>query len=65
MRSSSLQSWVWQLSYAILGFAFLVSLFLGVMSWGTPEFWVCVGVAAGSIVLLGVLGWALRWRSGG
>ncbi len=55
MSRPSTRTWLWQLSYALLGFAFLVSLFIAIMGWSTPTFWLCLSIAAASIVLLAVL----------
>jgi hypothetical protein len=48
-------TWLWQLSYAVLGFIFLISTFIAIMAWGTTSFWTCIVVAAASIALLFLL----------
>ena len=55
MKPITGRTWLWQLSFAILGFAFFASIFIAIMAWGTPSFWTCIAVAAGSIVLLATL----------
>lgn len=56
------RTWLWQLSYAILGLCFLVGLFISIPAWGTRgQVW-CLVFAGGSIVLLGVLNRVINGR---
>jgi hypothetical protein len=54
------RTWLWQLSYALLGLGFLIGLFLSLAAWGTGLFYLWATISVGSIVLLSLLGRLLR-----
>ncbi len=47
--------WLWQLSYALLGLAFFVGLFLSFAAWSTHPFYIWAAVSLGSLTLLFIL----------
>lgn len=54
------RTWLWQLSYALLGLGFLIGMFLSIASWGTNAFYFWAVISLGSILLLALLGRRLR-----
>jgi hypothetical protein len=55
MQPGPRQTWLWQLSYALLGLGFFVGMFLSVASWGTGLFYLWSSISLGSIILLAFL----------
>jgi hypothetical protein len=62
VNSSVLRTWLWQLSYALLGLCFFVGLIFSAFSWGTNRMYLWVGVSLGSVVLLAALNRLMHGR---
>ena len=55
MHPGRLRTWLWQLSYSVLGLAFFVGLLLSIASWSTRPFYFWLSIFIGSLMLLAIL----------